>query len=255
MRCLDPTALEGEAPAALRSSAWEELVQGCCAGSTVEDVEAPLGSRPLAWRSYRGGLAVAAAACRRAAASRDAFGPRGGGLAAAAAAAGEALDRCGARAAAAEAVVDGYAYVSRKGRAGGAADFRPHDERCGALLRDLARDCEFAGSHEDDAASLRRERPGRSGRGAGRGARPLAAGGGRGDRSESPRGERPSRARAGGRRRHVLASRDRRRGARARREPRRAQGRTRVIHRRFNVGVLEATPERNASTLGGRPER
>ena len=33
------------------------------------------------------------------------------------------------------------------------------------------------------------------------------------------------------------------------------QGRKRVIQRRFNVGVLEATPERKASTLLVRPER
>ena len=33
------------------------------------------------------------------------------------------------------------------------------------------------------------------------------------------------------------------------------QGRKRVMQRRFNVGVLEATPERKASTLRVRPER
>ena len=33
------------------------------------------------------------------------------------------------------------------------------------------------------------------------------------------------------------------------------QGRERVIQRRFNVGVLEASPERNASTRRVRPER
>ena len=34
-----------------------------------------------------------------------------------------------------------------------------------------------------------------------------------------------------------------------------ARGRTRVIQRRFNVGALEAVPERNAPTLSVRPER
>ncbi|KAH8053989.1 hypothetical protein JL722_9152 [Aureococcus anophagefferens] len=135
--CLDATALVDGAPAVLSSAAWHALLHGGRdAFSSVEEAEALAGAAPLAWDALLDALALVASACRRCAAcADDLFGaggappPRRRGSGAASA--------CGA--AALREVVERYGAAAA-GRGGDAA-LRDADDRCAALLRDLASDC------------------------------------------------------------------------------------------------------------------